>query len=48
MSIAEQYDKKERRMNGWVEVLVGWENGMVTGKYMKMGWKRCFWVEAVG
>ena len=34
--------------NGYPQELVGWENGMRTGKYMKMGLKRCFCVEAFG
>ena len=33
--------------NGYPQELVGWENGMVTRKYMKIDWKRCFRVEAV-
>ncbi len=32
--------------NGYPQELVGWENGMVTGKLMKMGLKKCFCVEA--
>ena len=32
--------------NGYPEKLVGWENDIRTGKLMKMGWKRCFGVEA--
>lgn len=33
--------------NGWAKFLVALENGMMTGKYMKMGWKRWFCVKAV-
>lgn len=31
--------------NGWAKKLVGQKYGIRTGKYMKMGWKRCFCVE---
>ena len=37
---------EEVSRKGWTKFLVGWGNGMMTGKYMKMGWKRCFCVEA--
>ena len=30
---------KTVKPNGWPEFLVGWGNGIVTRKYMKMGWK---------
>ena len=33
--------------NGCPQELVGWENGMMTRKYIKIGLKRCFCVEAV-
>ena len=38
--------RKKVKRNGYPQELVGWENGMVTGKLMKMGWKRCFCVES--
>lgn len=34
-----------RNGNGYPEFLVGWSNGRVTGKYMKMSWKKCFRVK---
>ena len=37
--------RKKVKRNDWAKELVGWECGMVTGKYMKMGLKKCFCVE---